>query len=312
MRGFILAAGFGTRLRPITEYLPKALIPVGGKPLIERSLGFLASQGISRIGVNAHYQAEELAALRDQSPFPFELFHEKDSIRGTGGGLYFAQEFLNGDETFFVCNVDIVYELDLAPLIRRFLATDWIAGLLVVPTRKEGTVLYDADTLLYSGVPADTDRRGDLITGEFIGAAVYRREFLEELGPEDFSIVPVWKRCREQERGIGIIEAPGCFWRDIGTPDALADVHYAIIDGKANIDVAPHLRLDRAQKRCYAERLPESLQQGVGEYGWVETEAIGPDARIARSMVFPGARIAAGRSIENMIITPWCEVPLGK
>ena len=98
MRGFVLAAGFGTRLRPLTDHIPKALVPVCGKPLLARSLAFLRGHGVTEIAVNSHYLADKIESFRREQKECFSLFHEEGNIRGTGGALYFAGEFLSGDE----------------------------------------------------------------------------------------------------------------------------------------------------------------------------------------------------------------------
>ena len=94
LTGFILAAGFGTRLRPLTDHLPKALISVCGKPLLQRALEFYENNRVKPIGVNSHHFPEFIKSFKNNSAIPFELFHETGAIRGTGGALLFAREFL--------------------------------------------------------------------------------------------------------------------------------------------------------------------------------------------------------------------------
>ena len=310
MRGFILAAGLGTRLRPITDHVPKALVGAGGRPLLERSLSFLVKQGVSTIGVNSHHLAGQLAEFQEKSPIPFTLFHEKDTIRGTGGGLLFAREFLAAEEVFVVCNVDIVYDFDLKPLAERFLKTGWYAALLAVPAAGSGTVIYDQKTGFLTGVPSDGKRPG---TGaDFIGAALYRREFLEALLPGDFSIVSVWKRVRARGQGVGVLMVDKCYWRDIGTPESLAGFHFDLLDGKTALEVPGILHIDREQKRCFPAALPENLQQCIGSYAWVEAGNVPSESRISRSVIYPGAAIKSIDAIKNRIITSFCEVTFGK
>ena len=309
MRGFVLAAGFGTRLRPITGHVPKALIGVAGKPLLERSLFFLVKQGISSIGVNSHHLHDQIEKFQKISAQPFTLFHEKDAIRGTGGGLYFAREFLAQDDLFFVCNVDIVYRFDLAPLVEKFRKSGWRAGLLAVPAAGSGTIMYDPTTGHLTGVPADGKLPGR--GADFIGAALYRREFLDDLLPDDFSIVSVWKRILARDRGVGVLLVDNCFWRDIGTPEALAGIHFDVLDGKTECAVPAALRIDRAGKRCFPLVLPDRLHPCVGRYGWVETREIPEGSHITHSIVYGNVSIKKIATIENKIITPDCEVGIG-
>jgi mannose-1-phosphate guanylyltransferase len=312
MRGFILAAGFGTRLRPITDHIPKALVSLCGKPLLERSLAFLAKEKIAPVGVNTHYMADKVAAYREQTPFDFALFHEQGAIRGTGGGLYFAREFLAADDAFFVCNVDIVYRFDTRPLIDRFLESGWAACLLAVRPGGRGTVFCDRQTGLYRGAPADGPQDSDAIPMEFIGAALYRRRFLDVLTESDFSIVPVWKRAMEQGIPVGVLDAGECCWRDIGTPGALAAIHFDFLDGRVDLSVPPEFLIDRERRRCFHCALPERSRRCIGTYAWVEPWILPEGCTISHSVVFADAVLRPSQNIENMIMTPYGEVKIGE
>ena len=114
MRAMILAAGFGTRLRPLTDTMPKALVPVAGRPLIEYGLLFLRSQGITEVVINLHHLGEKIrAALGDGSLYGMRIFYSpEDFILDTGGGIKNAQSWLEG-ETFVVVNCDTILDLDL-------------------------------------------------------------------------------------------------------------------------------------------------------------------------------------------------------
>ena len=104
----ILAAGFGTRMRPLTEYMPKPLVPVCNVPMIENVIGNLEDAGICGIAINSHHLSEQLAVYLD-SEFcgeNIELFHEED-ILGTGGGIVNARDFLSETGYFLLHNSDI-------------------------------------------------------------------------------------------------------------------------------------------------------------------------------------------------------------
>jgi NDP-sugar pyrophosphorylase family protein len=118
MRAMILAAGFGTRLRPLTNTVPKALVPVAGRPLIEYGLLFLKSQGIEEVVINLHHLGEKIrTALGDGSIYGLRItYSPEDPILDTGGGIKKAQAFLAG-ETFVVLNCDTILDLDLHALL---------------------------------------------------------------------------------------------------------------------------------------------------------------------------------------------------
>ena len=116
---------------------------------------------------------------------------------------------------------------------------------------------------MFNGVAADGQKPLNGAQADFIGAALYRREFLDELLSGDFSVVPVWKRMRNQGLGVGVITVDKCFWRDIGTPEALAAAHFDLLDGKIRLEVPADLRIDRTRKRCFPASFPESLRSAL-------------------------------------------------
>lgn len=117
MRAMILAAGFGTRLRPLTNTVPKALVPVAGRPLIEYGLLLLKAHGITEVIINLHHLGEKIrAALGDGSIYGLHITYlPEDPILETGGGIKNAQTLLDG-ETFVVLNSDTIVDLDLGAL----------------------------------------------------------------------------------------------------------------------------------------------------------------------------------------------------
>jgi len=118
MRVMILAAGLGTRLRPLTNIMPKALVPIAGRPLIEYSLLFLRSQGITEVVINLHHLGEKIrAALGDGSLYGMRIFYSpEDPLLETGGGIKNAQPLLGG-ETFVVINSDTILDLNLQEVL---------------------------------------------------------------------------------------------------------------------------------------------------------------------------------------------------
>ena len=250
MRGFILAAGFGTRLRPITDKLPKALVPVCGEPLLAHNLRVLHKSGaFSTIGVNSHYLHEQMEQFQRESPIPFELFYESDKIRGTGGALDFARDFLSGDDTFLIANVDILHKFDIAELAARFVDSGRICSHVSIPADGLGTVLYDSATGDYLGVSDDREALsvganlcvrpsvGKILEAEFTGVAFYRREFLEFVKEDDFSVIPIWKRAASAGRAPGVIipKKEASWWMDIGTLEALEKIETEVNNGRIDL-----------------------------------------------------------------------------
>jgi NDP-sugar pyrophosphorylase family protein len=207
--GFILAAGLGTRLRLITDHIPKALVPAAGIPLLSRSLGQMHRAGITRIGVNAHHRAEMLADFRASSAIDFSLFHEEGAVRGTGGAFWFARAFLGSEETFCVSNVYIIASLDYQTLMARFLTSSADCALVAVSAAGKGSIFYDPSTFEYAGLSKAGPSMAGARPAEFVGTAFYRRRFLETINEKDFSIVPAWTRAQEQELSVKVLIEEG-------------------------------------------------------------------------------------------------------
>ena len=115
MKAMILAAGFGTRLHPLTSIIPKPLVPVANQPVIERTIRHLKKHGIHEMIVNAHYHHNQISDFLDQGrPFgvDIEVRVERD-ILGTGGGIKNTEDFWD-TEPFVVINSDIVTDIDLS------------------------------------------------------------------------------------------------------------------------------------------------------------------------------------------------------
>ena len=147
MKGMILAAGLGTRLKPFTDSHPKALAPVLGKSLLRRNVEYLHSYGITDIIVNIHHfpeqMHEELAAL-NRSGFTVEASDETNEVLETGGGLKKAKEFFDqSSEPFVLMNADILTDLDMHKMIAAHLEHDSLATLAVSDRPAGRMLLFD-------------------------------------------------------------------------------------------------------------------------------------------------------------------------
>lgn len=153
-KAMIFAAGLGTRLKPLTDNMPKAMVPVAGKPLIDHVLGRLTSAGIDDITVNVHHFPQQIISHLDSRygliPEPGAGVHvsdESELLLDTGGGVLAARRFLEGEEPFLVHNVDILSNLDFSRLAAS--AKDDSLATLVVSERKTSRyLLFDEDLRL--------------------------------------------------------------------------------------------------------------------------------------------------------------------
>lgn len=223
----VLAAGLGTRMRPLTLTRPKPLIAVAGRTMLDRALDRLRTAGVGRIVVNAHWLAPLLADhVAGQSDITLSPEAE---VLETGGGVVNALPLL-GEDPFYVVNSDIIWTDGAVPALER-LARTWDdsrmdAVLLLVPTDR--AMGYDGvgDFFLDpSGIPT---RRGDR-TGApllFSGVQILAPRLFAGLAPTRFSLNLVYDRALAAGRLAAIIHDGG--WYHVGTPDALEPTEAAL------------------------------------------------------------------------------------
>jgi mannose-1-phosphate guanylyltransferase len=307
VRGFILAAGFGTRLRPLTDHVPKALVKVAGTPLLGHALYFFKEHGIQTIGVNTHYLPEQIEKYSSESEIAFVQFHEEGKIRGTGGALHFARNFLVGDTTFVVANADIIARYQLSDALQKFEQSDAICMLVAFPAIGGGTIFYDQSTGEYLGTPGGPLECMSKASADFIGTAFYRREFLGYVQPEDFSVVPIWLRAAQNGAKVIVHIISDGFWRDVGSPQALLDIHCEIIDGKITLPLPANMLIDTAKKRCLHTSVKETEQ--IGEYSWIESPHFPNSTCSSRVLCYADVKKIHETNLNNAIVTEWGVLP---
>lgn len=160
MRAMIFAAGLGTRLKPLTDHMPKALVPLAGKTLLQWQIDRLREAGISDIVVNVHHLPDMIIDAVEQNQgwgCRVQISDERDRLLETGGGLRKARPLLEGDEPILVGNVDILSNIDLQALMTAYenlsslqgKAGERLLGLLVVsPRETQRYLLFDQDNRL--------------------------------------------------------------------------------------------------------------------------------------------------------------------
>jgi NDP-sugar pyrophosphorylase family protein len=186
VKAMVLAAGLGTRLRPLTNDRPKALIEVGGRPLITYNLGLLRRFGITDVVVNLHYHGEAVrAALGDGSAFGLSIsYSPEDPLLDTGGGIKHAERFLAGDD-FVVLNSDTIVDLPLDRVIASHRAHRAAATLVL---------RRDPDQARYGEIAIDRDGRIRRFLGKPEGESealtAYMFAGVHVMSPEVFRFMP--------------------------------------------------------------------------------------------------------------------------
>ena len=153
----IFAAGLGTRLKPLTDHMPKALVPVAGKPMLEHVIGKLKSAGFDEIVINVHHFAHQIIDfLKAKDNFGIQIWisDESEELLDTGGGIKKAAPYF--DEPFLVHNADILSKIDLKAMYNYHLTSSNDATLLVSPRKTVRYLLFDEGNRLQGWVNKDT------------------------------------------------------------------------------------------------------------------------------------------------------------
>jgi mannose-1-phosphate guanylyltransferase len=231
MKAVLLAAGLGTRLRPLTDALPKCLVRIGDRALLDIWLDALSDVGVDEVLLNTHHLAEQVAAhvaSRADGP-PVRLLHE-ETLRGSAGTLRAARDLLGLDPTFLAVNADNLTDYDLARLITAHLHGHASATLTAFHSprpRQCGILEVDHDGRLVAFEEKPANPRGDLANA---GLYAFNREVLDLIDqPEPCDIgAHLLPRLIGRARVVGI---GGAYLRDIGTPAALAEARSSWLEG---------------------------------------------------------------------------------
>jgi NDP-sugar pyrophosphorylase family protein len=223
----VLAAGVGSRLKPLTDDIPKALIEIGGRPLIEIVLRRLAAAGVRDVIVNVFHHADRLADFLHSWSDPslrIEISREQDLL-DTGGGLKKAGPFLAGGKPFFLHNADVVSGVDLGRLYAAHGASGALATLSVRERAGSRKLLFDGQGRLSGWENAAT---GEHIWAAapvepvarlgFDGIQVVSPDIFDRLSEEGaFSLTRAYLRLAGLGARVMALRADECFWADIGS-----------------------------------------------------------------------------------------------
>ncbi len=231
----ILAAGLGTRMRPLTDRIPKPLVPVGGKPLINHVLDRLAAAGVETAVVNVHHFAEQLEQhLKPRRAPQIVISDEREAVLGTGGGIVRALHLI-GPAPFFLVNSDTLWIDGVKPNLGRLAAAfrpdRMDALLLLAPTAT--SVGYTGRGDFSMAPDGKLARRGerDVVPFVYAGIAILSPALFKEAPDGAFALTQLFDRAIEQERLFGLrLEG---VWMHVGTPDAVAAAERAILASAA-------------------------------------------------------------------------------
>lgn len=219
----VLAAGLGTRMRPLTDTTPKALVTVAGKPLIDHVLDRLVAAGIETAVVNVHHFADQMEAhLAKRKDIQIRISDERGALLDSGGGIKHARPLL-GDDPVMIANIDSLWIEGETPALESLKAA-WDPeqmDLCLLLVRRghgigfegpQGFFRDDAGRLVHSAKPEPPTPYAN------VGFQILKPQILDQEPDGAFSIVPVWWRLSEQGRLFGAVMDG--FWMHVGDPAA--------------------------------------------------------------------------------------------
>ncbi|MCU1300161.1 MAG: nucleotidyltransferase [Candidatus Sulfotelmatobacter sp.] len=247
MRAMILAAGLGTRLRPLTNDRPKALVEVAERTLLEITLSRLREFGIREVIINVHHFADMLVDyLKKNDNFGMRIeVSREDVLLDTGGGLkkaawFFLEDARHADEPFILHNVDVISTIDLGRMVRFHKELEALATLAVQERDTSRYLLFD-EQLKLCGRLSGHDQQAEFVNSSqqlqvqavaFSGIHVISPRIFSLMSEEGaFSIISSYLRLAAQGENIIGFRADGYYWRDLGKPENVARAEQDIKEG---------------------------------------------------------------------------------
>lgn len=305
MRGLVLAAGFGTRLKPITDIIPKALAPVCGVPLAEIAFRCLRKNAIDDLAINIHYMPELMDMLIEALPYNRHItpFYEQPEILGTGGALWNARDWLFDDDIFCVVNSDIIHNAKIRQLAIDFKSSG--ADIALIGSNLCGEKVMGIDKNGQYAGRVDNPFSEVKKATAFTGIAFYRSALVEIFRKDDFDVKTIWKRAIEQDYSVVVWDLDDVLWYDTGTVEELKNCYWAILDQKLKFDFPLGMEVDFQRKIAYPADKNYEISKN-SQYLWIENVAA--DKIDGERSIFWGGCKLENKHYKNNIVMPWGEI----
>jgi len=323
MQALILAGGKGTRLRPLTVYTPKPIVPLVNRPFLLYQIEVLKKAGIEDITLSLSYQPDKIQHLIGYgADFGVNLrYVTEPSPMGTGGAYKFAAE--NIRETTVVFNGDILTDLDIGELIEFHKSKQAVATLTLTPVKdpaRFGLVQTDKDDNVLRFIEKPQPDELAELKVKTINAGIYvlepsildlikkdtNRSFEYHVFPEILKRKLPFFACTMKKE----------YWRDIGTPQSYLAAHHDFLSGKlpsfeierapVSDDVATHAEIDKASvlgESCVVKPGAKIINSVVGEGVHIEEKAV-----VENSVIWSHTRISTAAEIRNAIVGRTCHI----
>lgn len=303
-KAIILAAGYGSRMRPLSDTVPKPVMPLWGKPLIEHTIELLQGWGVKEILINLHHEPGPI--IRSASPYGRRgvqvNFTFEPDLLGTGGALRRAEWFLDRSP-FWVINGDIAADVSPRPFIAAYRRYWPLAALWLHPSMGPRTVeMTDGRIVTFRSSRPGTDG-----TSTFCGLHLLSRRVLDYLPPAGFStIVAAYERASSQgERILGVC-VPSAFWADLGTPENYLDAHRRVREQFTAGRAGSRLYSRSAEKRSRLLTRAGAVVSGFAAVA--ENVSAARGAFLRNAVLWDGVRLGSRARVEDAVVGAGAEI----
>jgi len=308
MKAMVMAAGLGTRLRPLTHEIPKPLVPVANRPILEHILRGLAGDGFREVVANLHWFPDTIRdRFGDGTAAGVELTYSyEEQLLGTAGGVRNVRDFF-GSEPFVVMAGDALTDIDLAALARAHAEHDWIATLAVkrvLNTTEYGVVVTGADGRVqgFQEKPDPAEALSDLANCMIYVLEPEIFDHFPDAEEVDFAL-DVFPALLEADVPFGV-HVTDAYWNDVGSLPEYLQGNLDVLTGEVAVEPLGR-RVESAEEAGF---------DGIELTGPVligEGAEVGPGARLDGPLVIgPGASIGAGAMVRQSVLLAGAEVPV--
>jgi len=318
-----MAAGLGTRLRPLTYEVPKPMVPVANRPVIEQILRLLAKQGFDQVISNLHWFPDTITdQLGDGTDLGVDLtFSFEEELLGTAGGVRNVREYF-GDESFAVLAGDALTDVDLAGVMATHEANDGVATLVVKRvdnTREYGVVVTGPDNRVegFQEKPEPAEALSDRANCMIYALSPEIFDYFPDQPVVDFAL-DVFPALLAGDVPFYVHETDS-YWNDVGSPPEYLQGNLDVVDGLVGVDLGGTLVEAQADPDSPGENPLGSARGGLPDDCEVDGRvlvgdgvSVGDGVRIdGPAVIGDGAVIGAGARIKGSLLLPGAEVPAG-
>ncbi|MGB8451179.1 MAG: NDP-sugar synthase [Anaerocolumna sp.] len=310
MKALFLAGGLGTRLKPLTDKLPKPMVPIMNKPLLERTMLNLIKCGITEVVISTCYQPEYIKNyFGDGKDFNLKIeYIVEDSPMGTGGAIKLAQDYF--EESFVVYNSDIISDINLNKMIDYHKSSQAVATIAVTQVKDPsmyGVIEYDSDgyAISFKEKPKPGETYSKSINA---GIYIFEPEIFQAIDSDGAVSIEreIFPKLLEENKKIGIYQS-GSYWMDIGNIEKYTQTHKDIMAGKCRL-IDFNFNDNNIYYGKNVEIQPDSEIIGPAYIG--DNVTIGAKALIRNSVIGNNVSIGANSKVIESIL--WDDVIVSK